>query len=849
MLNRLVFLATSGRWIKPNSGIYNQLTGLDGLGATSDNSVLDMFGKGFSNFVNSGLELITDPLRWIATGLGLVIETMFGVEGITLTRIFYGRLVSGVTVNKFAFELASGNIYGITGAMVYSILRVVVISFMVIVAAFILCKGIWLGNGERALAQFRSNLTNYLLCAALLFLMPHIVEVMLYAKDLILFFIAQVLGDTASGDYIGTYRQMATSVDGLFTASFTPVDKEWWTSYQYNVEGSLFAGCMYLGMTGMTLYLAYTYVTNALSQMIAFAFFPLVALVSIKDTKTLSKWFSSMIALMAVPIVDTVLFMIPIKFAGIMDESGMYGGSLMLFITCMGILPARKVIRNLIGGETFSSASGIAALLMVGRMATQVAGAAKNYSSSMSDVSADSKRATMYKELAGSDMTRISDGGVSVMSMTGGKSGNVDEFTKKRAETMAKHVDINSFEDKEFANILSDDQKAHFYEQRAKRAYYKATGSMAGSTLGALSGFSLGMFGGPAVQMATTSAGMSLGGTLGARFAGNKEVPYKKPEELERPDAEVVSRDEMMEAMKQHAEYEGEYGFAPKRNLYAIGTGPFKVEDGKKGTGALTDGGTKAAGLLGTAVKVKLPVMAGDNVVTKIGKEEYGNALNSLFSSGSLTESLKVFDNGSDDGARRAAINSITNDVVNGYGAWCKESGFQGNTNEAFKKSIRSALDKAFEGFSGGSAEFSDLLTNGTEVAAKVGLEFVDIGKGLNTENGQQERMDALVDKVNIGRAQKQFNTVEFSVQCAKSPLWNPDDVAMQNEAIRQMAVDCVSEMAAKVVEDASPSSLHPDKEAEVIRLTQAFCSDYNTDELCALLGVDADIVRGHRIL
>lgn len=812
MLNRLVFLATSGRWIKPDSGIYNQLTGLDGLGATSDGSFMDIFKTGFSNFVNSGLELISDPLRWLVTGLGLMLETMFGVEGITLTRIFYGRLVSEVEVNKFAFELASGNIYGITGAMVYSILRVVVVSFMVVVAAFILCKGIWSGNGERAFAQFRSNLTNYLLCAALLFLMPHIVEVMLYAKDLMLYFIAQGLGDTATGDYIGAYRQMATSVDGLFTASVTPDDSQWWTDYQYNVEGSLFAGCMYLGMTGMTLYLAYTYVTNALSQMIAFAFFPLVALVSIKDTKTLSKWFSSMIALMAVPIVDTVLFMIPIKFAGIMDESGMYGGSLMLFITCMGIMPARKVIRNLIGGETFSSASGIAALMMVGRMATQVAGAAKNYSSSMSDVSADSKRATMYKELAGSDKTRISDGGVSVMSMTGGKSGNVDEFTKKRAETMAKHVDINNFEDKEFANILSDDQKAHFYEQRAKRAYYKATGSMAGSTLGALSGFSLGMFGGPTVQMATTSAGMSLGGAFGARFAGNKEVPYIKPEEKELKSKESAGSQE-------------------SENV--------AVPEPVKQAGDSVDS------------VLQLPVLnAEEDKTNKIGSKQYDRTMEKLFASKSFTDDLKALDNG---GERKMVLDKIEGLMADGYSELCEKAGFKKDepaskaTNDALVTSFRTALDKTLGNFSGSSEELSELLSNGSEIALNAGFEFVDIGQGLNTENGAQERLDALADRVNLSRAQKHINPLEFSVKAAVNPLWNPDDVTMQSEAIRQTAVECVSGYAEEIVKAASPTTLRADREAEAARLAGEFCEGLDAERLCSVLGVDFTFVSEYR--
>lgn len=840
-MNRLVFLAT--HWVNQKSSIYTDKA-FSGTGLESMGEFIDGIKYGVSNLLDNGTDFLGDALRFVVTAFGLVLEAVLGMEEISLTRIMYGRLLSGVDVNKFAFELAPGNTFGIVGAMSYSVLRATVISFMVLVAAFLLCKGIWLGNGEKAMVQFRSSLGNYFISASLLFLMPHIFEVMTYIKDLILYALGKASGITETGSYLKGYRQMATSVSGIFDTGPSVLDEEFWTEYSYMVEGSFFAGCMYLGMVCMTVYFAYTYITNAMSQMIAFTVFPLVALVSVKDTKVLGRWFSSVVALMAVPIVDCVLFMIPLQFAGVMDESHSYKGSFVLFLVCMAILPARKVVRRWIGGETFFSASGMAAILMMGRLATQAAGAAKNYSSSMSDAGADRQRAKMYRELAGDPNVRITDGGMAAMSMSGGTGANakVSEFTSEHAKKMAGLANVDNFEDKEFANVLSDDQRAHFYDQRAKRAEAKARGAVIGGALGGLGGFGATMFGGPVVQMAGMSLGASLGGTVGAKIPKKGNMPYVQPmweapvaqgqsadsgvkyppaEHVERASGDVVSKEEFANAFS--GDNDQYYEFRAKQNLRAIGSGPIKVEDNRP------------------VSKAALPGAAGETI-SKLGTDQYKAAVRSALSDPSIQEALKKMDAGDMSG-----IDKVGDKVAKVYGEKCNDAKFEGKTLEAMKDGIYSTLKSAYGGFSGDSKEFEAFITDGGAVASRAGVSFEDLGEGLGGMEGFNKRFETLTDRITDCRMEKQVSVVEFSVSAGNHPMWNSENLEAQNEAIRQTAAGYVNQYAMGVVEAVSPNSLRVDKEADAARLTKEFCYGFTGDDLCKILGIDADIVRAYR--
>jgi len=828
-VNRLMFLAT--HWVNQNGGVYGQ------IGKNSEvKEVLSDLKTGFTNLLQNNTDFLGNALRWVAVGLGLAIEAVLRMEGINLTNIIFGRLVAGVEMNKFAFELVPGNVYGIVGAMCYSVLRTAVISFMVIVAAFLLCKGIWLGNGEKALAQFKNSLGNYLLSAALLFIMPHIFEVLIYVRDLLLFKVGSISGATESGDFMQGYRHLATSVDGMFDLGPSIFEKEFWTEYNYSVEGSFFAGLMYLGMVCMTVYFAYTYVTNALSQMIAFVMFPLIALLSVKDSKTLSKWFSSVVALMAVPLVDSVLFAIPLKFAVGMDASNAYRGSFTLFLVCMALLPARKVVRNWIGGETFSSASGMAALLMVGRMATQAVGAARNYSSSMADAGADRQRATMYRELAGDPRVRITDGGAAAMSVSGGTGKNVrmNEFSSERAKRMAeKYVNVDNFEDREFANILSDDQRAHFYDQRAKRAEAKARGAVIGGVAGGLGGFGATLFGGPAVQMAGMSMGATLGGVTGSKMSGRKTVPYVKPEQLERASGEVVSKEEVEAAF---AEDGGEYEFVPKRNLHAIGTGPIKMEENNPAARfSLPEN-------KGFARTVTVDASGGQDTVTVLGMGQYNDAVENVLGDASMKVHFDAIDAGD-----MSKVSDVTAKVAEVYAGLCGKAKFEGASKEALQDSVGKALEAACKGFSGDSEEFKTLIKDGGDVANAAGLSFGNLGKGLGGAEEFEDRFRALSDTIAERRIGKHVNVVEFSVRSAEHPMWNLDNVELQNEAIRQTAAGYVRECAMEIVDAASPNSLYSEKKEDAMRLTEEFCHGFDGDDLCKILGVDADIVRAYR--
>lgn len=84
-------------------------------------------------------------LRNVASSLISLLENTLGA---TLDSIIYGRVGSGKpnSVNIFGFELRSGNPYGVTGAVCYSLLRGMAYVYLGIFFAAMLAKSLWSGQ-------------------------------------------------------------------------------------------------------------------------------------------------------------------------------------------------------------------------------------------------------------------------------------------------------------------------------------------------------------------------------------------------------------------------------------------------------------------------------------------------------------------------------------------------------------------------------------------------------------------------------------------------------------------------------------------------------------------------------
>lgn len=341
----------SSSWISDGS-VYS------GSGIDSQDSSSDMEeGTGEKGWL---AKAVAELFISIADGLLALLNKMY----LTMDLMIFGRVrgvarAAGVTVNcivtaPYTFELTYGNIYGATAGAMYGMLRSMCIGFLTIYLVYKLAKATFTGTGKQ-LAEIKDGLWMFVLSALLAFIMPNIVDVMLYIRDVIL--------------YQQTY--FLESVGG------TPsVTANMWAAY--NARPTIVNAMMCLGACLLTIYFGASYVGLAVGMTILFAAFPITAVVAQYDRRLLTSWFKEILGSALTPCFDCLLLTIPCLM-------GKYLPSLYVvqFITCFMIIPARQILKSAVGitsvtANTMGMAAfgGVMAGLNVARAVTRTAGMA-----------------------------------------------------------------------------------------------------------------------------------------------------------------------------------------------------------------------------------------------------------------------------------------------------------------------------------------------------------------------------------------------------------------------------------------------------------------------------------------
>lgn len=323
--------------------------------------------------VKKGVE---KSLSTLVVNTGTAMYNMLAKNGMDITTIIFGRVAAGgghpVSINSFQFELQWKNYYGIIGSIVYSAMRAVMVFGIILAGMFLITKAAF-ANSARAKDQLKSNLAYAIIALVLLYIMPNLVDVMIYIKDVILSVLGQSLNSMGSGEQVREltqqYYQIADSTHRFFDA------------------------CMYLGFVILSIYFAVVYIAAACSMTIVFGFFPLFLLLSFKDRKLLSTWLNFVIGTLLIPVVDCTLLHMPVL------ASELHAPRILVIFVCFAIIPSRGVIRKLLGfgANTGSELLGIGALMMAGRAAGGIVRSAKN---TISKVSNNAKQARSDRQNA-----------------------------------------------------------------------------------------------------------------------------------------------------------------------------------------------------------------------------------------------------------------------------------------------------------------------------------------------------------------------------------------------------------------------------------------------------------------
>lgn len=471
----------------PSSWLYNQdQSGIYGSAGEMDLSADDAEDEEQGIFE----KLLMGPVNGFAHAINSILEK----GHITLDSIIMGRVDGhGIAVKSkvlgnhivalFTFELAKGNIFGIISANVYAILRsVIYIIIVCVVFAKVVAAG-WQGDGARAMFAFKSAFGEMMIAFLMLQLMPYLLDLIFYLRDIMLHLLYSGLGRSTGLDISGV-----SGLAGVFEKLSTK---------------NLLNTFMYLGSVVITVWFMLQYIGLALSFCIYFFSFPFVCVNSLYARNELIEWWKSVIGYAIVPIGDVVLLFIPAAF-------GLLGNSFIIsaiqFCICAMLIPARSVLRAVMGIRS-NFAMELAAMGALGGAARFAGGVARTFGKTVTGVAggvADLRAAQMFEKAAdeGVDLTggSLDNGGAfgdPYGGFRGGNSSAAQEILGSRATTA-------NFEEPVFRG-LSNEKKAELYKKRGvQKLAGAAFGGMAGVT-GAGMGAGMGMF------MGADSAGQFAG--------------------------------------------------------------------------------------------------------------------------------------------------------------------------------------------------------------------------------------------------------------------------------------------------------------------------------------------------
>lgn len=343
----------------------------NGINTTEDNQDIEPDEPGMVE------KYFSELLRNIASSLIALLEDTLGTS---LDGIIYGRVGSGKpnSVNIFGFELRSGNPYGVTAAVCYSLLRSMAFVFLGILFAAKLAKSLWTGQTAQSREQIKSGIFSIAMKFSILVLMPFMFDVALYVRDVALYGVKEVTGQMITGG----------ATLSLSEAFLTNAER----------TGRFVDAVMYLGTVILTLYFAIIYIALAIDILIAFVAFPILCLMHSQKRDLLGNWVMNVLSDIITPLLDAILLMVPLLTSMMLGDV-IRGIAVIQMIMCMLIIPSRNRIKILLGIQSnerggFLTAMG---LLAMGRM---IAGKAKGAMHRISGIRSDLEKSRIHGEMS-----------------------------------------------------------------------------------------------------------------------------------------------------------------------------------------------------------------------------------------------------------------------------------------------------------------------------------------------------------------------------------------------------------------------------------------------------------------
>lgn len=307
----------------------------------------------------------------------------------SLDRIVYGRVGSGYPdrVNIYSFELRLGNPYGVTGAVTYSILRSIVFILLAVNFVFILAKSSWTGQTAKSREEIKTGLFLLVVKFSILMLMPFLLDVVLYIRDILLYGIKQVTGQMIAGG-----ATLSVSKAFLLNAE---------------KSGTFVDALMYLGTVGLTIYFVFIYVAIAIDMLVCFVSFPIMCVFHSKKKDLIQNWMMTMLSDIITPVIDAVLLLIPLLTSMMLSDT-IRGVSIIQLVMCVLIIPARNRIKALLGVQS-NERNGILGAMALMTLGRAVMGGIRSGAGKIGDIYSDMQKSRTHKELADAEREEEND--------------------------------------------------------------------------------------------------------------------------------------------------------------------------------------------------------------------------------------------------------------------------------------------------------------------------------------------------------------------------------------------------------------------------------------------------------
>ncbi len=449
------------------------------------------------------------------------------------------------------FNLGTGNVYGVLGARLFVATRNIFLIMIALTFMYALLRAA-ISPGASKRIEAKAALANVSISLLVVAWVPGILSFFLWLRE---FFLRTVMSSVAlSGSSLyEIYREGA----------------------RYEVNQAI----LFLAFVLIGIYFAFFYITIAIMQTVMLGVLPIIALQSVNETERLKAWFRTFLGWMLIPMVDFVLFLVPI---GLLNQGA---GALIVLISMFALLPVRKFAFAKLGIEGADVAGIVAsgasmAMAAAGRAAGRgVAGAAKSIKEDHDADKEDKENAELHDDLArvdtkqgdttgysnagrlGSDDGGGTDSGAKAASVipegaggridandgASGESADADgtssdslaggmglpiggsSFGSSKEDDADKpfinamyqaHANVNNFDKDGYKGHLTHEQMANFYRQRKaeRHTLSRAAGRVTGQ-MAAAAGGGMGMMAGamygPVGGIAGMSMGRAIGGTAG----------------------------------------------------------------------------------------------------------------------------------------------------------------------------------------------------------------------------------------------------------------------------------------------------------------------------------------------